>query len=641
MEQKRYEDAWKLLDEHPEVISSSAEKLAEIGPDVENKVEKDDFYDDAASSQRGDTARLVDSAVEKEKRRVGELWIQQQISAGDWKAAGATCAKVLGTSSRWEHWVWTFAGAKRFDDIVDYIPTKPLQPPLPTTVYGTVLGYYIIKDRLKLKDLLERWPTELLDVNAVTVALENQLRFRDVREDSVEDGQRGRDWRIVQESLGKLYVADGRPREALKCYMKLQDADESMRLIKEYHLIDAVADDIPGLIMLKVPKAQMKTAPQEELEESTSEVISLLVNEAHHGLVRPETVVSQLQEKKMSLYLFFYLRALWTGESLEDGTDEVKDRMVADSRTYVDDFADLAAETFARYDRPLLMDFLKTSTFYTFEKVSQVCEELDFIPELVYLYSKTGQTKRALFLIIDRLQDVSQAIAFAKQQDDADLWDDLLEYSMDKPRFIRALLEEVGTSINPIRLVRRIPEGLEIEGLKEGLGRMIREHEIQWSISDGVARVLRGEVAAAMNMLRSGQRKGVKFDVVLKSAHHLDIATDDVATKVNGEDSKALGRDAHVLAHDPIKPGHCVGCHEPFQEEEMETLVGYACGHIFHLSHLMEYLKQERPPTPPRYGEEEEYGLHPRVGAKVTHARLLKDRLQEGCPVCHGGARAE
>jgi hypothetical protein len=93
-------------------------------------------------------------------------------------------------------------------------------------------------------------------------------------------------------------------------------------------------------------------------------------------------------------------------------------------------------------------------------QATQVCEERDYIPELVYLYSKTGQTKRALFLIIDRLADVSQAINFAKEQADKDLWEDLLDYSMDKPRFIRGLLEEVGTAIDPITLVRRIPEGL-------------------------------------------------------------------------------------------------------------------------------------------------------------------------------------
>ncbi len=137
--------------------------------------------------------------------------------------------------------------------------------------------------------------------------------------------------------------------------------------------------------------------------------------------------------------------------------------------------------------------------------------------------------KRALYLIIDRLADVSRAIAFAKEQDDPDLWDDLLNYSMDKPGFIRGLLEEVGTAINPITLVRRIPEGLAVEGLREGLQHIMKEHEIQYSISLGVARVLRSEVAAAQNLLRSGQQRGVKFEVVVQSGDHVDLQASDVA----------------------------------------------------------------------------------------------------------------
>ena len=234
----------------------------------------------------------------------------------------------------------------------------------------------------------------------------------------------------------------------------------------------------------------------------------------------------------------------------------------------------------------------------------------------MYLYSKTGQTKRALFLIIDSLADVSQAIAFAKSQDDADLWDDLLNYSMDKPRFIRGLLEEVGTTIDPVKLVRRIPEGLEIQGLREGLSRMIKEYVVQESISEGVAKVLRGEVAQAQNTLRSGQRKGVRFDVV-----------HDISGKAHEAGSQA---------------GRCLGCHVAFGEAEVETLVGFACGHVWHLSHRLEYGKQEweRPLTPPEEGrrnrdEDDEYAsaMHS-VGSKVTHARLLRDRISGGCPVC-------
>lgn len=252
--------------------------------------------------------------------------------------------------------------------------------------------------------------------------------------------------------------------------------------------------------------------------------------------------------------------------------------------------------------------------------------------------------KRALYLIIDRLKNVKKAIEFAKQQDDPDLWDDLLNYSMDKPSFIRGLLEEVGTAINPIKLVRRIPEGLEIEGLREGLKHIMKEHEIQYSISSGVARVLRSEVAAAQNDLRSGQRKGVKFEVVIQSNEHVDIKVKDVAhPPVNAEEVEESFLEAPKAkveqpghTHQAPEPGHCAQCTEPFTEYEMETLVGFACGHVFHLSHLLELLY-------PGKGLNADYGLAAseesirsgyRVGSKVTHARLLKDRIRDGCPVC-------
>jgi hypothetical protein len=284
----------------------------------------------------------------------------------------------------------------------------------------------------------------------------------------------------------------------------------------------------------------------------------------------------------------------------------------------------------------------------TWKQATQECEERDYVHELVYLYAKTGQTKRALYLIIDRLADVSQAIAFAKEQDDADLWEDLLDYSMDKPRFIRGLLEEVGTAINPITLVRRIPEGLEIEGLRQGLSRMIKEYEIQHSISEGVARVLRGEVAEVQNTLRTGQRRGVKFDVQRKADDHVDIETSSI-TSPPPDIASLEPAETKQLAKYKVQPkaGHCVGCGEPFSEFEIETLVGFACGHVFHLSHLLNYKpggEGDAPATPPeeenvqdksgQWDDEEERGWTHSVGVKVTHARLLRDSIREGCPVC-------
>ncbi|KAI9771443.1 MAG: Vacuolar protein sorting-associated protein 41 [Geoglossum simile] len=623
----RYKESWELVDEHPEVVTSSEKDVdSSPGTPIRRTTSRDEFFADDTSTTTDRPEKVTFSAAEKEKRRIGELWIQQTVASRDWGSAGKICGKVLGTSSRWEHWVWVFAQAGRFEEITPFIPTTQLRPPLPSLVYEVVLGHYISHDRLKLKELLDEWPPELFDVRSVTEALEGKLKSGDVGEDTIQGGERGRDWRILKEGLAKLYLAGGRPREALNCFIHLKDADAAMSLIRDYHLLDTISDDIPGFILLRVTKEQMNTAPITELEIASAEPIRILVDEAHHGIVRPAVVVTQLQEHGYLLFLFFYLRALWQGEGIENQAKYAG----IEGRTLVEDFGDLAVELFAEYDRSLLMDYLKSSQSYTFEKASVVCEQRGYIPELVYLLSKTGQTKRALFLIIDKLQNVSQAIAFAKSQDDPDLWNDLLDYSMDKPRFIRGLLEEVGTAIDPITLVRRIPEGLEIEGLREGLSRMIKEYEIQFSISDGVARVFRGEVATGMDTLRAGQRRGIKFDVAS------DRAADSIPQPPRIDEK--TGVDPTVGAPLPDtspQPGYCTSCLKPSPEDEKDTLVGFACGHVFHLSCLLTHSNGDTPDAQVESFPETNLGVYSRsVRTKVLNARIIKDSITNGCPVC-------
>lgn len=382
VEHHQYERAWVLLDANPDILSVIPEALGELTPTTQSKTQAksqgsgDDFYDDESVAES--TFNQMYSSSEKEKRRIGELWLQELIEAGNWSRAGQICEKVLNTPDRWEKWVWNFAGAKKFDEIANHIPSEPTIPPLPTTIYEIVLGHYLQSNKPRFKELLDRWPTELFDIGTITTALENQLNYRDVREDSVDGGEKGRDWRIVMESLARLHEAHGRYREALKSYIKIQDADSAFRLIRDNHLAEAVADDIPSFIGLRVPD-DLGDMTEEDLEEATSEAITLLVDEAQHGLVRPDVVVEQLQEKKLLLYLYLYLRGLWKGDGIKEHAGENPDRLMLESQSLVDEFADLAVQLFATYNEDLLMDFLRVSTSYTFEKVSlgQTCHHVD------------------------------------------------------------------------------------------------------------------------------------------------------------------------------------------------------------------------------------------------------------------------
>lgn len=179
----------------------------------------------------------------------------------------------------------------------------------------------------------------------------------------------------------------------------------------------------------------------------------------------------------------------------------------------------------------------------------------------------------------------------------------------------------------------------------------MKEHEIQHSISEGVARVLRSEVAHAQGLLRRGQRKGVKFEVVVKAAGHVDASSKVVdaprADSRNGErvdgaeGMKEANGEVVGAKPEPAKkwaPGHCAECYEPFVEWEVETLVGFACGHVFHLTHLLERLhpgEEVDEVLLNGLAEQRSAAAH-LIGPKVTHARLLRDRITGGCPVCVG-----
>ncbi|RAH48000.1 CLH domain-containing protein [Aspergillus brunneoviolaceus CBS 621.78] len=685
---EKYEEAWTLLKEHPEAAGTGSEMNDTVPgtPSISQGSFGESFIDDAASVITT-TARTTASAAEQEKRRIGELWIEQLVEQDQWPEAAEVCTKALDTTHRWEHWAWKFVEKDKWDEISPVLPLN-MRPPLSANLYETILSHYVEHNRPKFSELVDEWPFDLFDANNVATAVEEQLGELTTETD---------DWRILSKCLAKLYLAGGHYGEALHCYIRLQDADTAMALIRDHRLLDTLTDDIPAFILIRVSKEQLKSAPTSELEELTAEPIKLLVSEAYTGIVRPDLVVEQLQAANRLLYLYFYLRALWRGESLPHGVAKprrghfahIRDaasKLAADEgKALVDNFADTAVELFADYDRPLLMEFLQISTAYAFDLAVNICETRHFTPELIYLLSKTGQTKRALNLILADLEDVSQAIQFAKAQNEPDLWEDLLDYSMDKPRFIHGLLVEAGTAIDPIKLVRRIPSGLEIEGLRDGLTRMIREHDLQASISQGAAKVLQSEVAVGMDTLRRGQRRGIKFNIIEEEGSKRPITAGTIGTTVSDAAAAAttaaaisdtitekstnttIPAAAAAAAAGPTQSsassissstaspaGRCAGCSRPFRANEKEILVGFACGHVFHLSHIHQTASPStnnsspttpysrsavhtpRPFSPSRTITLEDISTATSrtVGPKVTTARLLRDRVGEGCRIC-------
>jgi hypothetical protein len=74
--------------------------------------------------------------------------------------------------------------------------------------------------------------------------------------------------------------------------------------------------------------------------------------------------------------------------------------------------------------------------------------------------------------------------------------------------FIRGLLENVGVEISPIRLIRRIKNGLEIPGLKDALIKILQDFHLQISLLEGCQTIMDGDSADLSRRLQQNQTSG-------------------------------------------------------------------------------------------------------------------------------------
>lgn len=646
LEHEDYQSAWELVEQHPGIVSASATN--DSGPSTPTKSGQSlaDFFEDSSSQSTIAATRTSEAqqqrseAVERELQRIGDLWVGKLVSIGQWQEAGVVAGKTLGSSRKWEDWILTFSKHEKYDDIVPYIPTEEIKPPLPSYIYELVLGHYIAGDRLRFQELMDRWSLSLYDASAIAKHIETFLENGDISPRSMEGDVKGRDWKILMDSLAKLYLADARPTDAIQCYLKTRNADAVLEVVREYAKVDAVAGDVYAFLTLRVPVDQASMMISDGLDETSLEPLTMLADASLQGTIEVSSVVNQLQAKEPASrpLLYLYFRQLWKPESLQQatGNDQTQflrrprfaqgEAIETPSRLLLEPFANTIVSVFAEFSQSLLNEFLKSNKAYSFEHASEECRRRHYTPELVYLLSKTGLTKDALHLIIDEVGDVPMAIDFVKDTDEESLWDDLLEYSLDKPEFIRGILEEVGTSIDPAALVKRIPEGLAIPGLKDSLTKLLKENEVTWSISLGASKVLQNEISTVMDRLRRQRERGVLFDY-------------------QGYD-RALGADLSPSSHGSV----CSSCGLQLEGDDRfaspeEHLLGFICGHIYHLTCLLDHIEDggnqeavERLQNDLTRGDNvSTFSAYNRsyTGKKVQHAQMIKGVLgRKGCFQC-------
>ncbi|KAJ7638224.1 vacuolar assembling protein VPS41 [Roridomyces roridus] len=499
------------------------------------------------------------SAVE-----IGQRYIQHLVNDGEFVNAARLTPKVCGhDAKRWEKWIFLFQQQKQLQAIIPYVPTE--SPRLDHLVYEMILAHFLSHDRQTLLQTVKEWPKDIYDISAVIVAVLAELDRTYSPSSSTSDSV------ILMECLAELYIANRQPGKALTYFLRLRRPNV-FDLIRENNLFTDVQDQ--ALLLVEFDHELMEKRQKDGQPVTKSEAIMLLVDHIHS--IPVGRVVQQLQNRPY--FLFLYLDALMDKEP-----------------HMVSPFADIQVKLYAEFATPRLIDFLRASNDYNLEHAYNVCDEQALVPEMVFLLGRMGNNKQALTLIIERLGDVHRAIDFAKEQNDDDLWEDLLKYSETRPTFIRGLLENVGAEISPLRLIRRIKNGLEIPGLKEALIKILQDFHLQISLLEGCQTILNGD-------------------------------SSDFARKLHKDQTAGFFLTAKTI---------CPICSRSLQETPQQLVILFLCRHVVHAACTSGGDQLPEQPDPVLRGAGMADTLGRGLNGKIAFEAQVRAKLDHGCPVCH------
>uniref|UniRef100_A0A669EYU8 Vacuolar protein sorting-associated protein 41 homolog n=1 Tax=Oreochromis niloticus TaxID=8128 RepID=A0A669EYU8_ORENI len=414
-------------------------------------------------------------------QKIGMDYINHLVDTGDYDSAARKCQKVLGKNMElWENEVYRFKTIGQLKAISQYLPRGDLR--LRPAIYEMILHEFLKTDYEGFATLIREWPGDLYNNMAIVQAVTDHLK-RDPTNST------------LLTTLAELYTYDQRYDRALEIYLRLRHKDV-YQLIHKHDLFSSIEDKIVLLMDFDKEKA----------------VDMLLDNEDKISI---DKVVEELADRPELLHV--YLHKLFKRDHHKG--QKYHERQIG---------------LYAEYDRPNLLPFLRDSTHCPLEKALEICQQRNFVEETVFLLSRMGNCRRALQMIMEELADVDKAIEFAKDQDDAELWDDLISYSIDKPPFITGLLNNIGTHVDPILLIRRIKEGMEIPNLRDSLVKILHDYNLQILLREGCKKILVADSLSLLQKMHRTQMRGVRVDEEnICESCHTSILPSDMAKTFN------------------------------------------------------------------------------------------------------------
>ncbi|XP_020674062.1 vacuolar protein sorting-associated protein 41 homolog isoform X2 [Dendrobium catenatum] len=450
--------------------------------------------------------------------------------------AACLCPKLLrGSASAWERWVFHFAHLRQLPVLVTYMPTE--NPRLSDTAYEVALVALATNPAFHnvLLSTVRSWPPTIYSSLPVISAIEPQISTSSMTD-------------LLKEALAELYVINNQYEKALALYADLMKS-EIFDFIEKNNLHDAIHEKVVQLMMLDSKKA-----------------VPLLIH--HRDNIPPSEVVEQLlsahKNCNAKYFLHLYLHSLF-----EVDVNAGKE------------YHDLQVELYADYEPRMLLTFLRLSQHYKLDKAYDVCVRKGLLREQVFILGRMGNAKRALAVMIDKLEDIEEAVEFVSMQQDDELWQELIKQCLRKPEMVGMLLEHTVGNLDPLYIVTMVPDGLKVPRLRDRLVKIITDYRTETSLRKGCNEILKTDCVNLLIKYYKEAQRAVCMGSTEEEKH--SKAAESSSTLESQRGSSNAGS---IELKSRIRgSGRCCLCFDPFSIQNVSVVVFFCC-HAYHATCL-------------------------------------------------------
>uniref|UniRef100_A0A0L8FIC4 Vacuolar protein sorting-associated protein 41 homolog n=1 Tax=Octopus bimaculoides TaxID=37653 RepID=A0A0L8FIC4_OCTBM len=507
-------------------------------------------YEDAMESAMAHSRELKKHNVQE----LGKQYLDHLLEAAEYEEAAQLCVRILGRKK--ELWESTF---EKFNDIGQLkilAPHLPCGDPLLSPhIYEVVLNEFLRTDHEGFLHLIRSWPHNLYNMQVIINILLNEH-------------EKDKNNLTLLECLGELYIFQKRYDKALTIYLQMKHKDV-FNLINKHNLFDSITDRIVQLmefdsekavILLldnieKIPikKVVQQLEPTPELlhryldklfqkdphlgqeyhamqiklyaEYDREKLLPLLKNSTHCPLqaaleecrIRnflPEQVflLNKMGDTKGALHVIMELQ-----NNVQKAIDFCKEH---NDKELWDDLITFSINKPGNY--PVLSDTSSSSSF----NVRFPCWlGLDSLTEN-WQAGRLHQSDLAKFLQLDALPTVNHSESVVgdftchwhrSQSGGTDIGHArmvlfMCHWHRCKSGFITGLLQNIGTHVDPIILIKRIQNGMQIPKLRDSLVKILQDYQIQIALLEGCQKILVKDSYSLLTKQIKTRQRGYMID---------------------------------------------------------------------------------------------------------------------------------